>query len=128
MRFRRRATSGPEAERLKRFKALTAARRRLIRSGFEQWLRDLDAETLRRLNVSAVNELAQLAKTTLRLEPRPPLFPIDTHAAHVLRQLGLGNETEDRLFLLLREAETNGRRTVGTPRSDYEEESRYGLR
>ena len=103
--------AGPEAERLNRFKTLTAARRHLIGSGFEQWLRDLDAETLRRLDVSAVNELAQLAKTTLRLEPRPPLFPIDTHAAHVLRQLGLGNETEDRLFLLLRE----GKPTVVGP-------------
>src|SRR5205823_1251346 len=92
------------SQRQARFRRLLAARRTLIQSGFEDWMRDLDTETFTGLSIHSIDEMKTLARTTLRIEPSRPRHAQDVDAAHFLRDLGLDDAAEDHLLHLIREA------------------------
>src|SRR5262249_49523200 len=92
------------SQRQAKFKGLLAARRALIQSGFEDWLRDLDTEAFTRMSIHSIDDMKKLARTTLRIEPCRPRHPRDVDAAHFLRDLGLDDVAEDHLLHLIREA------------------------
>ncbi|MEO8681583.1 MAG: DUF262 domain-containing protein [Vicinamibacterales bacterium] len=98
----------PKPERVVReFARLTAARRELIGAAFKDWLERLGADALRALSVESMDELSQAASAHHRIEPCAPRFPTDPHAAHVVRQLGLSNDIEDRVLALLRKVKAS---------------------